>query len=128
MIKVNYAKDGKILGFYPNDIEYSIIPEPYVEISERVYQKIIHNVEQYRIKNSKLIDISKTDDYIYSQRIYEMAHKATAYKKQISDIEFAQNRLIREYIIEPSSEKIEKIRDIDLKISKLRDELSLLVF
>lgn len=128
MVKVNYDVNGKILGFYPDNIDYSFIPEPYVEISEIDYQKILPDTIKYRVCEGKLVDISNSDEYMYEQRIYEMAHKSAIYKKQISDIELSQNRLIREYLLKPTSENLEKIKEIDLKISKIRDDLSVLVF
>jgi hypothetical protein len=43
MIKVNYDSNGNILGYYPDAIGYSIIPEPYIEIDEATHQDCINN-------------------------------------------------------------------------------------
>jgi len=43
-IKVNYnASTGAIVGFYPDEITYSTIPEPYIEIDEDTHQDCINN-------------------------------------------------------------------------------------
>ena len=44
MIKVNYdSETGQILGFYPNEIEYQSIPEPYIEIDCEQHNDCINN-------------------------------------------------------------------------------------
>lgn len=44
MIKVNYdATTDEIKGFYPEDIAYASIPEPYIEIDEASHQDCINN-------------------------------------------------------------------------------------
>ena len=44
MIKVNYdATTGEIKGFYPDDIGYASIPEPYVEIDETTHQDCVNH-------------------------------------------------------------------------------------
>lgn len=44
MIKVNYdTTTGEIKGFYPVDIAYTSIPEPYIEIDESAYRDCINN-------------------------------------------------------------------------------------
>ena len=44
MIKVNYdAATGEIKGFYPDFIDYSSIPEPYIIINEATHQDCIDN-------------------------------------------------------------------------------------
>jgi len=43
-IKVNYnATTGEIDGYYPDDIIYGLIPEPYIEIDEDTHQDCINN-------------------------------------------------------------------------------------
>jgi len=43
MIKVNYDTDGTILGFYPDDITYSSIPTPYIEVNAATWQDCLSN-------------------------------------------------------------------------------------
>ena len=44
MIKVNYdAETGEVKGFYPDNISYASIPEPYVEIDESTHQDCINH-------------------------------------------------------------------------------------
>ena len=44
MIKVNYnSETGQILGFYPNDITYSNIPTPNIEITTKQHFECINN-------------------------------------------------------------------------------------
>ncbi|MBP2662729.1 MAG: hypothetical protein H6Q71_677 [Firmicutes bacterium] len=44
MIKVNYdATSGEIKGFYPDDINYASIPEPYIEIDAETHADCINN-------------------------------------------------------------------------------------
>ena len=53
MIKVNYdASTGEIKGFYPDDISYASIPEPYIEIDESVHQDCINN------QGSRKVDVT----------------------------------------------------------------------
>jgi hypothetical protein len=44
VIKINYdAITGKILGYYPDDIGYSSIPEPFFEIDDTTHQDCVNN-------------------------------------------------------------------------------------
>lgn len=44
MVKVNYdSKTGEIKGYYPADLCYSSIPEPYIEIDEATHKDCINN-------------------------------------------------------------------------------------
>ena len=58
MIKVNYKSEtGQILGFYPDEIEYQLIPEPYIEITEEQHKDCLNN-QGYRkidLKTKKVI-------------------------------------------------------------------------
>ena len=44
MIKVNYdATTGAIKGFYPDDIAYASIPEPYIVVDEAAHQDCMNH-------------------------------------------------------------------------------------
>ena len=68
MIKVNYdSETGHILGFYPDEIEYQLIPEPYIEITEEQHNDCINNqgyrkidLETKEVINCTLIIPEKT--------------------------------------------------------------------
>ena len=62
-IKVNYEKKtGAVLGYYPDDITYKKIPEPYIEITKTAYQAnfekdmlIKDGVYQQNIKSDEVL-------------------------------------------------------------------------
>lgn len=62
-IKVNYdKKTGAILGYYPDDVAYKKIPEPYIEITKPAYQAnfgkdmlVKDGVYQENIKSDEII-------------------------------------------------------------------------
>lgn len=57
MIKVNYDEQtGVIKGFYPNDVEYSDIPQPLIEINQEQWQELINNQGKYIVQNGELIE------------------------------------------------------------------------
>ncbi|GMB00448.1 hypothetical protein [Pelosinus sp. IPA-1] len=43
MVKVHYDQVGNISGYYPNSIEYSSIPEPYIEIDDQAHRDCFNN-------------------------------------------------------------------------------------
>ena len=50
MIKVNYdATTGEIKGFYPDDIGYSSIPEPHIEITTEQHIDCINNPSNRKV-------------------------------------------------------------------------------
>lgn len=52
VIKVNYNENtGEILGYYPDDILYPAIPEPYIEVDEATHLDCVNN--QY----NRMVDI-----------------------------------------------------------------------
>jgi len=61
MIKVNYNETtGQILGFYPDDIEYTIIPTQYIEIDETTWQDCIDNLGNRIVDVTNLVIIKGT--------------------------------------------------------------------
>ena len=41
MVKVNYdLKSKKVLGFYPDFMNYEQIPEPYIEIDDKMHLEL----------------------------------------------------------------------------------------
>ena len=42
MVKVNYdIESKKVLGFYPDYVEYAAIPEPYVEVTDERHAELV---------------------------------------------------------------------------------------
>lgn len=65
MIKVNFnKKTGEILGFYPNDIAYTKIPEPFIEISIEKWKKCLDKKFRVDIKTLKLEELEQTQEEI----------------------------------------------------------------
>lgn len=62
-IKTQYNSEGKIVGYYPSDLEYSSVITPYVELSEQEYSQVLHNEEKYRIQDKKLVCIEDSAEY-----------------------------------------------------------------
>ena len=51
MIKLNYdATTGEILGFYPDDIVYPIIPTPYIDIDADQHKDCMENNGKRRVE------------------------------------------------------------------------------
>jgi len=64
MIKVNYDDTtGAIKGYYPDNIPYASIPEPYIEIDETAHQDCINN------QGSRKIDITERKIVEYTPTI-----------------------------------------------------------
>lgn len=63
MIKVNYDTDGNILGFYPDDIGYATIPEPYIEIDKATHQDCIQNpgLRRVDIATQKIVEYTRPE-------------------------------------------------------------------
>ncbi len=53
LVKVNYDPEGNILGYYPDDINYPVIPEPYIEIDTATHQDCIQNPGLRRVDIAK---------------------------------------------------------------------------
>ena len=66
-IRINYSDSGEILGYYPESLTYSHIPEPYITIDSDQYCKVLHHEGQYRVQNGELVDISESVEYRLSQ-------------------------------------------------------------
>lgn len=102
MIKVNYdIQDGKILGFYPDNITYETIPEPFIEITEEQREAIL-NKDFIRILNQEIIDISDTEEYLLAQ---EKIQKQKKIQILIDEIESIDKKRIRA-IAEPSFKEV----------------------
>lgn len=59
MIKVNYdVATGEIKGFYPDGIDYAIIPEPYIDIDDTTHQDCVNNqgLRRVDLKTLKIIN------------------------------------------------------------------------
>ena len=123
MVKVNYDATGKILGFYPDSIEYKIIPIPYIEITEEKYKKVFANMAHYRVCNKEIVDIKNNEDYLLEQSLYENSRQIAKIKAQIEDLEISQNRAIREYILTSTKKSKKIIADIETKIKYLREKM-----
>lgn len=123
MIKVNYNINGKILGFYPDAVLYDSIPEPFIEIDEKTYDEIFSQVEKYKVVDGKLKDISEDDDYKFEQNLYNKNLEVQSYRLKIKEIEASQHRAIREYIVNPSQETVQRLIDIDSEINEFRSKI-----
>jgi hypothetical protein len=62
-IRINYSESGEILGYYPESLNYSHVPEPYIIIDFDQYCKVLHHESEYRVQNGELVDISGSVDY-----------------------------------------------------------------
>jgi len=61
MIKVNYnSTTGEIKGFYPDNINYSCIPEPYIEVDESTHLDCINNPGQRIVDVTNKVIITGT--------------------------------------------------------------------
>lgn len=59
MVKVNYnITTGAIIGFYPDDITYTSIPAPYIEVDDQTYQDCINNQRLRKIDLENLVIIN----------------------------------------------------------------------
>lgn len=112
MIKVNYDKDTlKVQGYYPDDINYKIIPAPYIEIedtTERINDAVVDldkneivkrtqsNDEKIESKKAELLSEAKalyTEKYTESVQVagidyqggYDSAIKLNAKRTLISE-------------------------------------------
>lgn len=62
--KLHYeTQTGKILGYYPCDIAYDVVPSPHITITEKEYEKALYNESKFRVQNRALVDISDSAEY-----------------------------------------------------------------
>lgn len=67
-IRLHYdINTGKILGYYPCNLDYIQLPKPLIEITENQYAALLHNESKYLVQNKELVDISNTVDYRLAQ-------------------------------------------------------------
>lgn len=63
-VYVNYDSEGKISGFYPDDLDYKVFPTPYIVVDPIQYAEIKKNPGNYRIKNKELVNILDTAEFM----------------------------------------------------------------
>lgn len=66
MTKVSYNSiTGNILGYYPDDLNYTTIPKPYIEIDDITYQDCITNQGLRKVDLTTLKIVSFVPEHIY---------------------------------------------------------------
>lgn len=119
MIKVLYKEDGTITDFWAIK---EIPTTHYIEISEELHAQII-NKDNYIVKNGEIFDISQTSEYINKVNDLEKTKRQTQIKEQISEIEYQQNRAIREVLLNNNEFSKSKLEEIERQIQELRTQL-----
>lgn len=99
MIKVNFDPiTEKVIGYYPDDVQYQSIPSPYIEITEQEHQEALGKT--MCVKNGKLEEeIASSGDVLEQLR----NEKINQCKKYLSSTDW---QIIR--LTDPSSGEILK--------------------
>lgn len=112
-VKVNYdSTTGKILGFYPDDIGYKAILEPYIEITEEQHMDCINNqgLRKVDVTTKKIVTCktpAPTKQQKYAAINAEYSVKQTALRtaaidaqingKSLDTVKAAQTKLLEEW-------------------------------
>ena len=89
LVKVNYnVTTGEIIGFYPDAIDYSVVPTPYIEIDEASHIDCIGNpgLRIVDIVNKKIITV--TTVYCYSNDGLSSKEVTNVYKVSTGEVLF----------------------------------------
>ena len=87
MIKVNYdSTTGEIKGFYPDDIGYASIPEPYIEIDETTHQDCMNNQGSRKVDLTTLSVASYTPAAVVPTKTELLAALDLEYETNCSDL------------------------------------------
>jgi len=108
MIKVNYdPKTTLVTGYYPDFINYTSIPEPYIEIPDEIHQAILARrmcvvdgilkeyvpTEEEKINNLRNSLVASRRNYLRTSNDYyaphfpqEVLYKRALARKQIEDM------------------------------------------
>lgn len=113
MVKVNYDLESKkVLGFYPDFINYNKIPEPYIEVSDEKHAELVEMansgkelyVKSIKDKEFALRDIIVSQEQTVKNRITELKnllaetdYQAIKYAEgQLSSNEYASMKAQRQ--------------------------------
>ena len=89
MIKVNYdSSTGEIKGFYPDDIGYTDIPIPHIEIDEATHLDCINNQGKRKVDltNLKIIECEATVATIEELKTAKLSEISTWTKSHIINV------------------------------------------
>ena len=93
MIRVNYDKEtNKVLGFYPEEVDYINIPEPAILISKAQWQKAIDlqsSGKELYVENNDIIGKEyiyiPTQDELYNKELEELENWFVWYDRQVQE-------------------------------------------
>lgn len=108
MTKVHYDQTtGEILGFYPDDIGYVTIPEPFIEIDETAHQDCIKNSGKRRVDvtTKKIITYTPPEPTAAEIKKKNLQDLVDAYNVDVSAI---RSKLVT-YIAEGEAANADKI-------------------
>lgn len=100
MVKVYYdIESKKVLGFYPDFINYNKIPEPYIEVSDEKHAKLVEMtnsgkelyIKTIKDKEFALRDITIPQEQIIQNRIAEL--KSLLSQTDYQAIKYAEGQL-----------------------------------
>lgn len=100
MVKVNYdIESKKVLGFYPDYVEYEAIPEPYVEVTDERHAQLVEMansgkelyVKSIKDKEFALRDIIVSQEQQRQNRIAEL--KSLLAQTDYQAIKYAEGQL-----------------------------------
>ena len=89
MIKVNYdTNTGEIKGYYPDDIPYPSIPEPYIEIDEAAHQDCIANsgLRRVDVANKIIVEYTPPEPTAEEKQAQAIAALDAEYQPQFASL------------------------------------------
>lgn len=91
MIKVNYDTNGNILGYYPDNIGYATIPEPYIEIDKATHQDCIQNpgLRRVDIDTLKIVEHTPSEPTAEELQQHQLAALDAEYNPQFDALTLA---------------------------------------
>lgn len=110
-MRIHYDSTGQILGCYPEQINYDILPQPLILISDYIWYSRTPKAE-YRIINNELALYIKTA----SEIIKENAQKRTSeIDRELSELDKKSIRALRE-------QNATRLSEYENKAKQLRTE------
>lgn len=78
-VKVAYNEQGQVTGYYPDALNYDLVPSPNIEISSESHQEIITSGKVYEVINGALVEVEQAE----ANKLMKLNDKKTVLIRQL---------------------------------------------
>jgi len=118
--------DSTFGGNYSYSIEYPNLPENYIEIEEEQAFTIDNDINRFRYRDGKIVDISESAEYKAETAAREKNLKITQLRFEIEELDKKRIRAIAEPQLKDQTSGITWLEHYTRQIQGLRAEISAL--